>query len=122
MAEISQEIGRRIRAFRKMRKLTLDELALIIYKSKSTISKYEKGEISIDIETLYDIADALSVNIEQLLYYKRQVSTATYAKNIPAFLAILHSFMLISMMVVVINLYAVSLKSYLKQSRSSLKL
>lgn len=59
MAEISQEIGRRIRAFRKMRKLTLDELALIIYKSKSTISKYEKGEISIDIETLYDIADAL---------------------------------------------------------------
>lgn len=85
MTEISQEIGKRIRTFRKMRKLTLDELALIIYKSKSTISKYEKGEISIDIETLYDIADALSVNIEQLLYYKKQASTATYAKNVPAF-------------------------------------
>ncbi|WP_041140196.1 helix-turn-helix domain-containing protein [Beduini massiliensis] len=85
MTEISQEIGRRIRTFRKMRKLTLDELALIIYKSKSTISKYEKGEISIDIETLYDIAAALSVNIEQLLYYKKQASTATYAKNVPSF-------------------------------------
>lgn len=85
MTEISQEIGKRIRTFRKMREMTLDELALKIYKSKSTISKYEKGEISIDIETLYDIADALSVNIEQLLFYKKPALTVPYAQNIPAF-------------------------------------
>ena len=68
MAEISREIGNRIRNFRKMRNLTLEDLSLLIRKSKSTISKYEHGEIAIDIETLYDLADALQIHVEQLLY------------------------------------------------------
>lgn len=50
-----------------MRNLTLAQLALIICKSQSTISKYETGEIAIDIDTLYDIADALHIHVEQLL-------------------------------------------------------
>ncbi len=85
MSEINQEIGKKIRTFRKMKKLTLDELASKIYKSKSTISKYEKGEIAIDIETLYDIANALSISIEQLLYYPKQTTVTSYSKNIPGF-------------------------------------
>lgn len=44
----------------------------LIYKSKSTVSKYEKGTISIDIGTLYKIADVLTINIDQLLYHKKQ--------------------------------------------------
>ena len=43
MSEISLEIGKRIRYFRQNRRMTLDELASAIYKSKATISKYEKG-------------------------------------------------------------------------------
>ncbi|QYK66447.1 helix-turn-helix domain-containing protein [Paenibacillus sp. S02] len=70
MSEITIEIGKRIRNVRKARKRTLDDLSLVICKSKSTISKYEKGEISVDIETLYEIADALDVHVEQLLYNK----------------------------------------------------
>lgn len=70
MADISKEVGKHIRAFRKMRKMTLTELAEQIYKSKSTLSKYENGEIAIDIETLYAIADALHIHVEQLLYVK----------------------------------------------------
>ena len=68
MAEISLQIGERIRSFRKNRKLTLEELSQKIHKSRSTISKYENGEIAVDIETLYEIADALSVHVEQLLW------------------------------------------------------
>ena len=67
MSEISVEIGKKIRVFRKSINMTLTDLSEKIYKSKSTISKYEKGEISIDLETLYDIADALNVHVEQLL-------------------------------------------------------
>lgn len=67
MNEINTQIGNRIRNFRKMKKITLNELSAIIHKSKSTISKYEKGEISIDITTLYEIADALEIYIEQLI-------------------------------------------------------
>ncbi len=67
MSEISIEIGKRIRTFRKMRRMTLDELSAVICKSKSTLSKYEKGEIAVDIETLYELAGALGIHVEQLL-------------------------------------------------------
>lgn len=48
--------------------MTVQILADLINKSKSTVSKYENGEISIDIATLYSIANALGVHVEQLLY------------------------------------------------------
>ena len=62
MSEINVEVGKRIHNFRKNRKMTLDELSAIVFKSKSTLSKYEKGEISVDVETLYDLADALHIH------------------------------------------------------------
>ena len=68
MAQISHEIGKRIRAFRKSRHMTLDELARILCKNKSTLSKYETGEIVLDIETIYEISRALGIHVEQLLY------------------------------------------------------
>ena len=68
MAQISHEIGKRIRAFRKARHMTLDELARILCKNKSTLSKYETGEIVLDIETIYEISRALGIHVEQLLY------------------------------------------------------
>ena len=49
MSKISIEIGNKIRQFRQSRKMTLDELAPAIHKSRTTLSKYERGEISIDI-------------------------------------------------------------------------
>ena len=68
MAQISHEIGKRIRAFRKARHRTLEELEQILCKNKSTLSKYETGEIVLDIETIYEIARALGIHVEQLLY------------------------------------------------------
>lgn len=68
MAQISHEIGKRIRAFRKSRHMTLEEMARILCKNKSTLSKYETGEIVLDIETMYDISRALGIHVEQLLY------------------------------------------------------
>ena len=43
------------------------ELAAAVGKSKATVSKYEKGEITVDVVALYDLADALRVHVEQLL-------------------------------------------------------
>ena len=84
MSEIGTQIGERIRSVRKNRKITLEELSQVIHKSKSTISKYENGEIAVDIETLYEIAAALSVHVEQLLWHpptRAEMSSA----GIPAF-------------------------------------
>ncbi|SFG50901.1 helix-turn-helix domain-containing protein [Oribacterium sp. WCC10] len=85
MQEILNEIGEKIRLYRKKQRLTLDDLAKIICKSKATVSKYEKGEISIDISTLYDIASALEVNIEQLLYEKPVHNNEYSGSKIPHF-------------------------------------
>ena len=68
MSEISVEIGKRIRNFRKAKGMTLEDLAARIHKGKSTVSKYENGEIVVDIETLYEVARVLGIHVEQLLH------------------------------------------------------
>ncbi|MDO5142613.1 MAG: helix-turn-helix transcriptional regulator [Eubacteriales bacterium] len=67
MPNISAEIGQRIRIFRKRQGITVQELADRIHKSKASVSKYETGQTFLDVATLYDIAQALGVYIEQLL-------------------------------------------------------
>lgn len=39
---------------------------------KEAASKYERGEISIDFETLCEIADSLHIHVEQFLYPRRR--------------------------------------------------
>ncbi|MFK4302997.1 MULTISPECIES: helix-turn-helix domain-containing protein [unclassified Paenibacillus] len=88
MHTINQEVGKKIRSFRKIKGLTVQQLADMIYKSKATLSKYESGDITIDLVILYSIAKALNVQVEQLLYIEpRQPSTlintlpSTFFKN-----------------------------------------
>lgn len=50
---ITREVGSRIRYARKSRGMSMEELAQAIYKTRSAISKYENGQISVDIATLY---------------------------------------------------------------------
>lgn len=60
-------LGQNIRIFRKMCGLTQNQLALSIHKSLACISKYEKGDIAIDIFTLQKIAARFQLPIGQLL-------------------------------------------------------
>ena len=74
MSKITQHTGSRIRAFRRARGLTLQQLAELIHKSRATVSKYEAGEITLDIETLFDIAQVLGVELSQLTDYRESRS------------------------------------------------
>lgn len=85
MSEINVEIGKKIRNFRKNQKMTIEELAKLINKSKATVSKYEKGEIIIDIVTLYEIADVLQLHVEQLLYCRPKRTVFSTSNTCPAF-------------------------------------
>lgn len=77
MNKVNKEVGKKIKAFRKSKNMSVQQLADAIYKSKATVSKYESGDISIDVVTLYQIADALNIRVEQLLYYDfRQASNS----------------------------------------------
>ncbi|MGL6200066.1 MAG: helix-turn-helix domain-containing protein [Lachnospiraceae bacterium] len=60
-------IGGRIRLYRKMNKLTMEELAMKVHKTKASISKYESGQTSMDIGTLFEIAAALNITPNQLI-------------------------------------------------------
>lgn len=63
----AQQIGARIAFLRRLKGLTLAELAERVNKHKSTISKYESGQIIIDIESLKEVADALGVDVAQIV-------------------------------------------------------
>ena len=60
-------VGENIKKVRLARGLSIEDVAEKIYKSKSTVSKYEKGTIAIDIATLEDISRVLDVHPAQLL-------------------------------------------------------
>lgn len=66
MNELNEHIGNRIRMYRKVQGMTLQQLADTIHKSRASVSKYETGEITLDIETLFDISKALQVSLNQL--------------------------------------------------------
>ncbi len=70
MNEINIYIGGQIRKYRKANGMTLQQLADVIHKSRATVCKYESGEISIDIATLYEISQALQVSFGQLTSYQ----------------------------------------------------
>ena len=70
MNELSRHIGNRIRSFRKAQGLTLQQMADRLEKSKATMSKYETGDIILDVETLYAIANLLQIGINQLTDYR----------------------------------------------------
>jgi len=58
---IELQIGRRIRALRLERDITLDQLALEVKLTKGQLSKIENGKVSSPVSTLTRIAAALSV-------------------------------------------------------------
>ena len=70
MSKLSQHIGNLIRSIRQARGLTLQQLADLIHKSRSSVSKYETGDITLDVETLFDIAQVLDVELSQLTDYR----------------------------------------------------
>lgn len=68
MEDICREIGARLRALRRDRGYTLTEFAEIVHRSKSTLSKYERGEIAVDVATLDELARALDKSAAELFY------------------------------------------------------
>lgn len=59
-------VGRRVREFRKRKKLTQAQLAEKINKTVEMVCHLENGTASTKISTLYDICDALDIQPHQL--------------------------------------------------------
>ena len=73
MGSFSYHVGQRIKKYRKSRGYTIEQFSAMINKSKATLSKYENGTITIDIETLYDISKALDIDLKCFIDYQPPV-------------------------------------------------
>jgi transcriptional regulator with XRE-family HTH domain len=65
--QFRRELGRRIAAWRSYRDLSQLGLAAASGLKNTSISRWERGESPIDAEDLYLIAEALEVDIIELL-------------------------------------------------------
>ena len=88
MVSRAKRVGERIRFFRNQKKMTLEMLAEKMNKSRATICKYENGNIVMDIETLYDFAEAFQVPVCCLMEDVRKDSEIE--KNAPFSSSILY--------------------------------
>lgn len=60
-------VGSRLRQYRRLRGYSLIEFSAMLHRSKSAISKYERGEVSIDLRTLNEMARLLDIPLSALL-------------------------------------------------------
>lgn len=84
MSEYSIEVGSNLRRFRKLKGYTLADLSKELCCSQSTLSKYENGNIIMDIETLYRLSAILQISPEQLMgvpKFNNDTSKSTHFHN-----------------------------------------
>lgn len=82
MSERLKETGLQIRTYRLALGMSLQEFAARIHKSKATVSKYENGLISIDLETFYEISDVLGVAPQKLMARPKPTAARTSADQL----------------------------------------
>lgn len=80
------EIGSRIRAFRKTRNLSQEQLAEKVWISTTHMSHIETGTTKLSLPVLVDISKALDVSVDDLLATEFYVEKKNSAGNIEAIL------------------------------------
>ncbi len=64
---VNEIIGNNLKKYRSAYNMTLNELSERLHKSISTISKYEKGSIAMDIPTFLEISQIFQISPSILL-------------------------------------------------------
>lgn len=77
-----QMIGLKIKEKRKQKKLTQQQLADLIYKTESSIRKYEKGLVEIPNSVLLQIANVLNIELFDLIGYDKTMSEVSSEINV----------------------------------------
>lgn len=83
--DIARQIGNNIKYYRIRKNMSIQELADAVCKSRATMYKYENGQIIMDINVLYDLAEVLEVPVDHLLYQPPMERGDTALQTVPAF-------------------------------------
>ena len=59
-------LGKKVKNYRKARGMSIEELGNAIGKSKTTVARYETGEIIMDIITALEICNVLNIDINDI--------------------------------------------------------
>ena len=70
-----EEIGKRIRKYRKLKNLSQEQLAEKINISTTHMSHIETGSTKLSLQVLVDLATILEVNTDDLIFEKKGEST-----------------------------------------------
>lgn len=70
-----EEIGKRIRKYRKLKNLSQEQLAEKINISTTHMSHIETGSTKLSLQVLVDLATILEVNTDNLIFEKKGEST-----------------------------------------------
>jgi transcriptional regulator with XRE-family HTH domain len=66
MSEIAKVLGERIRVLRKEKELSQDRLGELAGLHEKYVGQVERGEKNLTIDSLYRVAHALNVSLEEL--------------------------------------------------------
>ena len=67
MSELTVSFGLRVRAQRKLKKISQEKLAFLSNIDRSYMGRIERGEVNITIEKIYELAKSLDVSVKDLL-------------------------------------------------------
>lgn len=61
-----ENLGKKIRYFRKSKNMSMEDLGNAIGKSKATVNRYETNEISLDFLTAIEICNVLNIDLNDI--------------------------------------------------------
>ena len=64
-----KKLGNNIRYLRKGQKISQENLAELIKKSRNYVGMIERAEVNTPVDTLFDISNALNVDIKKLFEF-----------------------------------------------------
>ena len=112
----AMEFNEKLKELRSSRGLTQEELAEVLFVSRTAISKWESGRGYPSIDSLKEISTFFSVTIDELLSGEKLISIAKKENksNIQSLCSILIGFIdLFHFLLIVLPLYPNSMKGYI---------
>ena len=67
MSELTIQFGQLVRKYRKERKMSQEQLALLCNMDRSYLGRIERGEVNPTLEKIYEVAKKLEISARDLL-------------------------------------------------------
>lgn len=67
MSELTIQFGQLVRKYRKEKKMSQEQLALLCNMDRSYLGRIERGEVNPTLEKIYELSNALRIKASELM-------------------------------------------------------